>query len=82
VWGFVMHMLQVPTVSLEILAHKTLANKDTAPHNLGGFAIGNDCPGNQIYTCTPYSGWRGVKVALVSAALPSFAWPIVIVIYR
>jgi serine carboxypeptidase-like clade 1 len=54
----------VPTVALQILQHKTDANKALAPHNLGGFAIGNDCPGNQIYTCTPYSGWRGVKVAI------------------
>lgn len=54
----------VPTVALQILAHKTPSNQHLAPHNLGGFAIGNDCPGNQVYTCTPYSGWRGVKVAL------------------
>lgn len=54
----------VPTVALQILKHKTDANKAFAPFNLGGFAIGNDCPGNQIYTCTPYSGWRGVKVAI------------------
>lgn len=54
----------VPTVSLQILKHKTDANKETAPWNLKGFALGNDCPGNQIYTCTPYSGWRGTKVAL------------------
>eukprot|EP00037_Helgoeca_nana_P014868 m.139059 g.139059 ORF g.139059 m.139059 type:complete len:506 (-) comp22749_c0_seq2:1537-3054(-) len=54
----------VPTVSLQILKHKTDANKGTAPWNLKGFALGNDCPGNQIYTCTPYSGWRGTKVAL------------------
>jgi len=54
----------VPTVSLQILKHTTPSNKRMAPWNLKGFALGNDCPGNQVYTCTPYSGWRGVKVAL------------------
>lgn len=54
----------VPTVSLQILAHRTDENKHMAPWNLAGFALGNDCPGNQIFTCTPYSGWRGTKVAL------------------
>lgn len=54
----------VPTVALQILNHTTAANKHLAPWSLKGFALGNDCPGNQVYTCTPYSGWRGVKVAL------------------
>jgi carboxypeptidase C (cathepsin A) len=31
----------VPTVALQILAHKTPSNEHLAPHNLGGFAIGN-----------------------------------------
>ena len=26
--------------------------------------LGNDCPGNKVYTCTPYSGWAGTKIAL------------------
>jgi len=54
----------VPTVALQILKHRTDENTNRAPWNLKGFLLGNDCPGNQIYTCTPYSGWRGVKVAL------------------
>jgi carboxypeptidase C (cathepsin A) len=54
----------VPTVSLQIAAHTTDANKDKAPWNLGGFMLGNDCPGNHIFTCTPYSGWIGTQVAL------------------
>ena len=31
----------VPTVALQILKHKTPSNEHLAPHNLGGFAIGN-----------------------------------------
>lgn len=54
----------VPTVALQILKHTTDENKQRAPWNLKGFLLGNDCPGNQIYTCTPYSNWRGVKVSL------------------
>lgn len=54
----------VPTVALQILEHTTDDNKHKAPWSLTGFMLGNDCPGNQIFTCTPYSGWRGVKVAL------------------
>lgn len=56
--------VMVPTLALQILDHRTEENRNTAPWNLKGFALGNDCPGNQVYTCTPYSGWRGVKVAL------------------
>ena len=26
--------------------------------------LGNDCPGNKVYTCTPYSGWAGTKISL------------------
>jgi carboxypeptidase C (cathepsin A) len=54
----------VPTVSLQIANHTTDANKHKAPWNLGGFMLGNDCPGNHIYTCTPYSGWIGTQVAV------------------
>ena len=35
-----------------------------APWSLAGFALGNDCPGNRVYTCTPYSGWAGTQVAV------------------
>lgn len=54
----------VPTVALQILGHRSETNRHLAPWSLRGFALGNDCPGNQVYTCTPYSGWRGVKVAV------------------
>lgn len=54
----------VPTVSLQILNHTTPQNKHKAPWSLKGFALGNDCPGNRVFTCTPYSGWLGTKVAL------------------
>ena len=27
-------------------------------------AAGNDCPGNRVFTCTPYSGWAGTQTAL------------------
>ena len=26
--------------------------------------LGNDCPGNKVFTCTPYSGWAGTKISL------------------
>ena len=54
----------VPTCALQILKYRTDANKDTAPWSLKGFALGNDCPGNRVETCTPYSGWIGTKTAL------------------
>ena len=31
---------------------------------LEGFALGNDCPGNRVFTCTPYSGWLGTQVSV------------------
>ena len=54
----------IPTVSMQILEHRTGENKNTAPWNLEGYALGNDCPGNQVETCTPYSGWIGAKTAV------------------
>eukprot|EP01059_Diplonema_ambulator_P009302 TRINITY_DN19136_c0_g1_i1.p1 TRINITY_DN19136_c0_g1~~TRINITY_DN19136_c0_g1_i1.p1 ORF type:complete len:508 (+),score=88.37 TRINITY_DN19136_c0_g1_i1:48-1526(+) len=54
----------IPTAALEILKHRTDANKNTAPWSLSGFALGNDCPGNLVETCTPYSGWIGTKTAV------------------
>ena len=54
----------VPTASLQILAHRTDANRDVAPWSLKGFMLGNDCPGNRVFTCTPYSGWIGAQVAV------------------
>lgn len=53
-----------PTLALQVLRHTTEANRHLAPWSLRGILLGNDCPGNQVFTCTPYSGWRGVKVAL------------------
>ncbi|KAH8074265.1 serine carboxypeptidase [Aureococcus anophagefferens] len=54
----------VPTVALKLLAARTAANAATAPYSLEGFALGNSCPGNRVYTCTPYSGWAGTQVSL------------------
>lgn len=54
----------VPTVAMLFLKNRTPANKDTAPWSLEGFQLGNDCPGNRVFTCTPYSGWIGTQVAL------------------
>ena len=54
----------VPTTALQILSHRTKANQDKAPWSLQGWAIGNACPGNRVFTCTPYSGWIGTQVAL------------------
>eukprot|EP00040_Diaphanoeca_grandis_P039304 m.258713 g.258713 ORF g.258713 m.258713 type:complete len:511 (-) comp36943_c0_seq1:277-1809(-) len=54
----------VPSVALQILKHRTPENRKKNPWNLQGFALGNDCPGNRVFTCTPYSGWLGTKVAL------------------
>ncbi len=54
----------VPTLAKRLLGNRTTANQDTAPWSLRGFALGNDCPGNQVFTCTPYSGWIGTRVAL------------------
>lgn len=54
----------VPTLAAQILNHTTKENEKTAPWNLEGFALGNDCPGNRVFTCTPYSGWIGTQVAL------------------
>lgn len=54
----------VPTLSLQILAHRTKDNMKIAPWNLEGFALGNACPGNRVFTCTPYSGWMGTQVAV------------------
>jgi serine carboxypeptidase-like clade 1 len=54
----------VPTLALRILAERNATNARTAPWSLAGFALGNDCPGNAVYTCTPYSGWRGTQTSL------------------
>jgi len=54
----------VPTLAHQILKHRTESNRDQAPYNLKGFMLGNACPGNRVYTCTPYSGWIGTEVAL------------------
>ena len=56
----------VPTVVSRLVGNRTAAGAraDTAPWSVGGFALGNDCPGNRVFTCTPYSGWIGTQVAL------------------
>eukprot|EP01064_Diplonema_japonicum_P024759 TRINITY_DN3546_c1_g3_i1.p1 TRINITY_DN3546_c1_g3~~TRINITY_DN3546_c1_g3_i1.p1 ORF type:complete len:503 (+),score=98.87 TRINITY_DN3546_c1_g3_i1:29-1510(+) len=54
----------IPTAALQILSHRTDANRNTAPWSLKGFALGNDCPGNKVETCTPYSGWIGTKTSV------------------
>jgi len=54
----------IPMVAMQISMHVRDSNKHLAPWSLRGFALGNACPGNHVFTCTPYSGWRGVKVAL------------------
>ena len=54
----------VPTLTKRLLAARTKQNQHLAPFNVLGFALGNDCPGNRVYTCTPYSGWLGTQVAL------------------
>ena len=36
----------------------------TLTHWLIPRRLGNDCPGNKVYTCTPYSGWAGTKISL------------------
>jgi serine carboxypeptidase-like clade 1 len=54
----------VPTLTELLLARRTADNEHTAPWSVKGFALGNDCPGNQVFTCTPYSGWAGTQVAL------------------
>jgi serine carboxypeptidase-like clade I len=54
----------VPTLSKRLLAARNQDNQHVAPYNVRGFALGNDCPGNRVYTCTPYSGWLGTQVAL------------------
>ena len=41
---------QVPTVALKLLAARNAANAATAPYSLEGFALGNSCPGNRVYT--------------------------------
>ena len=54
----------VPTTALQLHARTTDANRATAPWSLGGWMVGNACPGNRVLTCTPYSGWIGTQVAL------------------
>ena len=57
----------VPTVALAILEKRAAlgaAARSRAPYSLEGFALGNDCPGNRVFTCTPYSGWAGTQVSL------------------
>jgi serine carboxypeptidase-like clade 1 len=54
----------VPTLAKLLLEARTVENQHDAPYSIQGFALGNDCPGNQVYTCTPYSGWIGTQVAL------------------
>eukprot|EP00947_MAST-08B_sp_MAST-8B-sp1_P003735 g3735.t1 len=60
----------VPTVVSRLVGNRSWSsgssNNDanTAPWSVGGFALGNDCPGNRVFTCTPYSGWIGTQVAL------------------
>ena len=54
----------VPTLANLLLQARTPQNTHLAPYSIKGFALGNDCPGNQVYTCTPYSGWMGTQVAL------------------
>jgi hypothetical protein len=54
----------VPTLALKLLAARNQTNAHRAPWSLTGFALGNDCPGNHVFTCTPYSGWHGTQVSL------------------
>lgn len=54
----------VPSCVQQIIKHRTPANEDKAPWNIKGIALGNACPGNRVYTCTPYSGWIGAQVAV------------------
>uniref|UniRef100_A0A7S2TRU3 Carboxypeptidase n=1 Tax=Lotharella oceanica TaxID=641309 RepID=A0A7S2TRU3_9EUKA len=58
----------VPTTALLLLEARDANFKDAenapAPYNLKGIALGNACPGNRIFTCTPYSGWIGAQVAV------------------
>jgi len=54
----------VPTLAAKILAKRNATNRHAAPYSLEGFALGNDCPGNKVYTCTPYSGWAGTQISL------------------
>eukprot|EP00755_Sulcionema_specki_P007838 Sspe_Gene.39311::Locus_18961_Transcript_1_1_Confidence_1.000_Length_1578::g.39311::m.39311/K16296/SCPL-I; serine carboxypeptidase-like clade I len=54
----------IPTVALQILKHRTEGNRHLAPWSLKGFALGNDCPGNRVFTCTPYSGWIGTQTSV------------------
>ena len=53
----------VPTLAERILKRRS-PGANVAPDSLEGFALGNDCPGNKVYTCTPYSGWAGTKISL------------------
>ena len=53
----------VPTLAERILKRRS-PGANVAPDSLEGFALGNDCPGNKVFTCTPYSGWAGTKVSL------------------
>jgi len=54
----------VPTVAARLLSERNASNAGVAPWSLEGFALGNDCPGNHVFTCTPYSGWHGTQVSL------------------
>ncbi|KAJ1457876.1 peptidase S10, serine carboxypeptidase [Pelagophyceae sp. CCMP2097] len=54
----------VPTLALRLLDRRNETNRLTAPWNVAGFALGNDCPGNHVFTCTPYSGWAGTEVSV------------------
>mmetsp|Transcript_14891 Transcript_14891/g.26612 ORF Transcript_14891/g.26612 Transcript_14891/m.26612 type:complete len:525 (+) Transcript_14891:141-1715(+) len=54
----------VPTLSEQILKHRTPENRHLAPWSLLGFALGNACPGNRVETCTPYSGYIGTQTAV------------------
>ena len=55
----------VPTLATRILeAREKGADITKAPYSLEGFALGNDCPGNRVFTCTPYSGWLGTQVSV------------------
>eukprot|EP00940_MAST-03C_sp_MAST-3C-sp2_P002960 g2960.t1 len=54
----------VPTVAAKLLQARNASNQKFAPYNLRGFALGNNCPGNRVFTCTPYSGWLGTQVAV------------------
>ena len=53
----------MPTLAERILKRRS-PGANVAPDSLEGFALGNDCPGNKVFTCTPYSGWAGTKVSL------------------